>query len=110
MIITATIRGYTITGTATLDHYAISVDGQPTANAGTGHYTFETKGNHTIAVSAIWHGTAVITGPDLPARPSRRRSRQRDDHLDAELPRQRDPLGPPALNRRARLWAQVRGR
>jgi len=66
VVIAATIRGYTITGTATLDHYAIRVDGQPTADAGSGHYTFETKGNHTIAVSAVWHGTAAITGPDLP--------------------------------------------
>jgi hypothetical protein len=65
--IAATIRGYTITGTATLDGYEISVDGQPPTNAGTGHYTFETKGIHTIAVSAIWHGTGAITGPDLPA-------------------------------------------
>jgi hypothetical protein len=64
--IAATIRGYTITGTATLDHYEISVDGQPVANAGTGHYTFETKGDHTIAVSAIWRGTAALTGPGLP--------------------------------------------
>jgi hypothetical protein len=64
--IAATIRGYTITGTATLDHYEISVDGRAAANAGTGHYTFETKGNHTIAISAIWHGTATLTGPDLP--------------------------------------------
>ncbi len=64
--VAATIRGYTITGTATLDHYEISVDGQAAENAGTGHYTFETKGNHTIAISAIWHGTAALTGPDLP--------------------------------------------
>ncbi len=64
--ISATIRGYTITGTATLDHYSISVDGQPATDAGTGHYTFETKGNHTVAVSAVWHGVAAITGPDLP--------------------------------------------
>jgi hypothetical protein len=64
--IAATIRGYTITGTVTLDHYAISVDGQPVTNAGTGHYTFETKGNHTVAISAIWSGTAAITGPGLP--------------------------------------------
>ncbi|HEV7525767.1 MAG TPA: hypothetical protein VGP92_12430 [Acidimicrobiia bacterium] len=66
IVIAATIRGYTITGTATLDHYAISVDGQAATDAGTGHYTFETKGNHTIAVSAFWHGVAAITGPGLP--------------------------------------------
>jgi hypothetical protein len=66
VVIAATIRGYTITGTATLDHYTISVDGQPTADADSGHFTFETKGMHTIAVSAVWHGAAAITGPDLP--------------------------------------------
>ena len=66
VVIAATIRGYTITGTATLDHYAISVDGQPAVNSDSGHFTFETKGNHTIAISAIWHGVATITGPDLP--------------------------------------------
>jgi hypothetical protein len=65
--IAATIRGYTITGTATLDHYEISVDGGPPIDAGTGHYTFETKGTHTIAISAVWRGTATITGPGLPA-------------------------------------------
>jgi hypothetical protein len=67
VVIAATIRGYTITGTATLDHYEISVDGRPATNAGTGHYTFETRGNHTIAISAIWSGTAALAGPGLPA-------------------------------------------
>ena len=64
--IAATIRGYTITGTARLDHYEISVDGEPATDAATGHHTFETKGIHTVAVSAIWHGVAALTGPDLP--------------------------------------------
>ena len=66
LTIAATIRGYTITGTAILDHYEISVDGQPAAFAGSGHHTFETKGNHTVAISAIWRGTAALAGPDLP--------------------------------------------
>ncbi len=61
--IAATIRGYAITGTATLDHYAISVDGGAEIDAANGHYTFETKGKHTIAVSAVWHGVAAISGP-----------------------------------------------
>jgi hypothetical protein len=65
--IAATIRGYTITGTAALDHYEISIDGGAPTDAGTGHYTFETKGTHTIAISAVWRGTATITGPGLPA-------------------------------------------
>jgi hypothetical protein len=66
VVIAATIRGFTITGTARLDHYEISVDGRPPTNAGTGHYTFETKGTHTIAISAIWRGTTVLAGPGLP--------------------------------------------
>jgi hypothetical protein len=65
--IAATVRGYTIAGTATLDHYEISVDGQAATDAGSGHYTFETKGNHTVAVSAEWSGTATLAGPGLPA-------------------------------------------
>jgi hypothetical protein len=67
LTIAATIRGYTITGTATLDHYAISVDGGPPDITDTSHYTFETKGTHLVAVSAVWHGVATMTGPDLPA-------------------------------------------
>jgi hypothetical protein len=66
VVIAATVRGFTITGTATLDHYEIGIDGQPPVSAGTGHYTFETKGTHTIAISAIWHGTAALEGPGLP--------------------------------------------
>jgi hypothetical protein len=65
--IAAAIRGYRIVGTAILDHYTISVDGGPAQDAGTGHYTFETKGPHTIAIGAVWHGTATLTGPDLNA-------------------------------------------
>lgn len=67
LTIAASIRGYTITGTATLDHYAISVDGRSATNAAQGHVTFETKGTHTVAISAIWHGIATLTGPDFPA-------------------------------------------
>ncbi len=61
--IAATIRGYAITGTATLDHYAISVDGGPEIDAANGRYTFEKKGKHTVAVSAVWHGVSTLTGP-----------------------------------------------
>ncbi len=63
--IAAAIRGYRIVGTATLDHYTISVDGGPTRDAGSGHYTFETKGPHTISIGAVWRATATLTGPDL---------------------------------------------
>ncbi len=63
--IDAAIRGYRIVGTATLDHYTISVDGGAARDAGSGHYTFETKGTHTIVIGAVWHGTATLTGPGL---------------------------------------------
>jgi hypothetical protein len=65
--IAASIRGYRIVGTATVDHYTISVDGGRVLDAGRGHYTFETKGHHTIVVGAVWHATATLTGPDLAA-------------------------------------------
>lgn len=65
LVINAIVRGYTIVGTVTLDHYTIAVDDQPPTDANTGHFTFETKGNHTIAISTIWHGTSTITGPDI---------------------------------------------
>ncbi|MDQ1382923.1 MAG: hypothetical protein QOG65_302 [Actinomycetota bacterium] len=63
VVIAAGVRGYTITGTVTLGHYEIAVDDQPPTNASNGRYVFETKGNHTVAISAVWHGTATITGP-----------------------------------------------
>jgi hypothetical protein len=66
LTIAATIRGYAITGTATLDHYMISVDGGPPDVTDSTHYTFETKGRHLVAVSAVWQGVATLTGPDLP--------------------------------------------
>ena len=72
--------------------------GKPATNAGTGHYTFETKGNHTDRGQ---RGLARH-GRDHRARPAGGaaggRPRHRDDHLDPHLPRQRDPLGPPALS------------
>jgi hypothetical protein len=63
--ISAAIRGYTITGTATLDHYEIAVDGLPPVRADRLRYTFETKGMHRLAITAVWNGTATITGPDI---------------------------------------------
>jgi hypothetical protein len=65
--IAAAIRDYGIVGTATLDHYTISIDGGPVQDAGSGHYTFETKGRHVIAIGAVWHATATLTGPNLTA-------------------------------------------
>lgn len=67
LILAATIRSYTITGVVTLDHYEISVDGLPATFSSRDHYTFETKGDHTVAISAVWHGIATVTGPDVPA-------------------------------------------
>jgi hypothetical protein len=66
LTIAATIRGYKITGTATLDHYTISVDGRAPEVTDRTHYMFETKGDHRVAVGAVWRGVATMTGPDLP--------------------------------------------
>jgi hypothetical protein len=63
--IDATIRGYRVVGTATLDHYTVSVDGGSATNTDHSTYTFETKGMHTIEIRAVWRGTATLTGPDL---------------------------------------------
>jgi hypothetical protein len=63
--IAASAHGYTITGTATLHHYAIGIDGAP-PTATTRHYVvFETKGMHRITVAAVWRGEAMITGPGI---------------------------------------------
>ena len=56
------------------------------------------RATHTIAISAIWHGIAAITGPDLPDGLPARRPRHRDDHVDAHVPRRRDPLRAAALS------------
>jgi len=63
--VTAEIRGYRMTATAHIDHYTISVDGGPAVTADHNSYTFETKGNHTITIGAVWRGEATLTGPDL---------------------------------------------
>jgi hypothetical protein len=63
--IAATVRGYTITGTATPTGYTIQVDDEPATTATNAHFVFETKGVHTIRVGVVWHGTATLTGPDL---------------------------------------------
>jgi hypothetical protein len=63
--ISAAIRGYTITGTAILDHYEIAVDGAPPVRADEHRYTFETTGVHRLTITAVWRGTATVTGPDL---------------------------------------------
>lgn len=65
LTVSATIRGYRIVGTATLDHVLISVDGGPATRAANDSYTFATKGNHTITIAAVWHGRATLTGPGL---------------------------------------------
>jgi hypothetical protein len=63
--IATSIRGYTITGTATLDHYEISIDGGAPARADKDRFTFETKGMHKITVAAVWRGRASISGNEL---------------------------------------------
>ena len=65
--IDATVRGYRVEGTATLDHFAVSVDGAPPRATNHDDVTFTTKGDHTIVVAATWRGRATLTGPDLDA-------------------------------------------
>jgi hypothetical protein len=59
------LRGYRVTGTATLDYYEISVDGGAPVRATNDEFTFETKGNHRIVVTAVWHGHATLSGNDI---------------------------------------------
>lgn len=61
------IRGYHLVGTARLDHYTISIDGAHETRADHDAFTFETKGNHAVTITAVWLGTATLTGPGIPA-------------------------------------------
>jgi hypothetical protein len=63
--ISATVRGYTITGTATAIEHVIDVDGTPVTTGTRAHLTFSTKGIHIIEVTTRWHAVATLTGPDL---------------------------------------------
>ncbi len=63
--IRATIRGYTIVGTATPARYTIQVDDDAPIETTTAHHTFEYKGRHTIRVGVIWRGVDSLSGGDL---------------------------------------------
>jgi hypothetical protein len=65
MSVDASVSGYHMIATVHLDHYTIRVDGGPPVTADHDAYTFETKGNHTIEIAAVWRGEATLTGPDL---------------------------------------------
>jgi hypothetical protein len=65
--IAAALRGYTISGTATLEHVNTLVDGAEVGNAENSAYVFETRGVHTIAVRAVWHAAATLSAPDTKA-------------------------------------------
>ena len=65
LTIAAWVRGYRIAGRGTLDHFLVSIDGAPPVTTGTADIVFDTKGDHTIVVAAVWHGRATLTGPDL---------------------------------------------
>lgn len=65
LTISATVRGYVITGTATLDHYTIAIDDGPAKVADHDTFVFETKGKHTITVSAVWRGSATLSGNEI---------------------------------------------
>jgi hypothetical protein len=63
--ISATIRGYTITGTASAIGHVIGVDGTALTTGEHAHLMFATKGIHTIEVATRWHATATLTGAAL---------------------------------------------
>ena len=73
LAISATLDGYTISGTATVTAYTVQVDGGPVVLAPTGgdaddpiaHHVFETTGRHKVRIGVVWHGVATFTGPDL---------------------------------------------
>lgn len=65
LTISADVRGYVITGTATLDHYTIAIDNGPAKNADHDTFVFETKGKHAITVAAVWRGSATIVGNEI---------------------------------------------
>jgi hypothetical protein len=69
------VRGFTVTGVAHLDGYRVGTDeGMGTtvvaagaANAPAMQHRFETKGEHAIAVSSVWHAVVSLTGPGITA-------------------------------------------
>jgi hypothetical protein len=65
VVVDATVRGDRIVGTATLDHATIRVDDGPMQVLSGRTVVFETKGNHTVTVGAVWRGRATLSGPDI---------------------------------------------
>jgi hypothetical protein len=65
-VIRADLHGYTVIGTATLDHVRTVVDGRTVTDGAStvnSTYQFETRGVHTIAVRADWRAHALVSGP-----------------------------------------------
>ncbi len=71
--ITASLDGYSVSGTATVVGYLVQVDDGATTKTDTAggpdnpiaHHLFETKGDHKVSIGVIWHGVATFDGPDL---------------------------------------------
>lgn len=70
--VSATIDGFTVTGTARVVEYRFATDegylgaggpGDETSPAAT--HGFETKGAHTLSVSSVWRATVTMTGPGV---------------------------------------------
>jgi hypothetical protein len=78
LAVSASIREWTVTGTAHLDEVIFDMgDGgsvtahSPGAEAEpAAHFTYETKGTYDVEVAARWEADLVLTGPGLPARPT----------------------------------------
>ena len=73
--VSVSLDGFSVTGTARLVGYEFDFgDGTPTETAAPGsaarpaaRHVYETKGDYTLRVSALWHGEFVMTGPGIGA-------------------------------------------
>ncbi len=74
--ISASIRGYTATGTAVrVGYWFAPGDGATVLERQAGgsstapavEYVYERRGDYVLAAGALWEATVVVTGPDVPA-------------------------------------------
>jgi hypothetical protein len=73
--ITASIRGYTATGTATRIGYWFSPGDGPAvirsaeggqSDAPAGSHLYETRGSYVLRAGALWEASVTVSGPDIP--------------------------------------------
>ncbi len=78
LAVSASIREWTVTGTARLDEVtfdmgdggSVTADSPGSEAEPAAHFTYETKGTYDVEVTARWAADLVLTGPGLPARPT----------------------------------------